>query len=125
VKALGDRTKEYKTAVKKTVAQIGASVAASTRAATLEGIEIRVTTPADKISINEIALALVLDELEISRSTVFDQVPKLNAGRLEQLIASGALTDEQIERFTESKASAQRVSVKKHIGGMTKSDLLK
>lgn len=125
-KAMGDRAKALKARASQAVETIGENHTAQTRKLALDGVEVHVTTPAPKVTINEVALRLLLQKRGLPVSMVFDTVTKevLNETSLEQLIASGEFSDDDIESFTSEKAGSPRLSVKKHVGGLTKADLL-
>ena len=125
-KALGVRAAALKPTVRELVmGEAGTQHTAKTRKAVIGDVEIHVTSKEGRVSVNETALRLLLMELDLPLDTVFDQVPKLNESRLEQLIASGRLTADQIGGITiEGKAPAPSLMIKKHVLGLSKQKLL-
>lgn len=120
-KAVGERAEQLKVVLRTLALESGNG---ATRRLESAGVEIQVVQKAAQMKVNEAALLVLLQRLGMDRAVVFDTVPKLNEARLEQLIASGVLTDEQIRAFTEERSSSPALTVKRHIGGLTVKKLL-
>jgi hypothetical protein len=80
-------------------------------------------TMSEAVSVNDAALLAVLRERGIETEACFDQVWKLNDARLEQLIAGGTLTPDDLERITVKKSST-RLAAKAYPHGLTVKSLL-
>lgn len=124
-KALGERADQLKVVVRTMASEgLGEAASATTRRFESGGVQVDVTQKAAQVKVDEAALMVLLERKAIAVLVCFDMVPRLNEARLEQLIASGILSDEEIRSFTVEKPSTPAVTVKKHVGGLTPKRLL-
>lgn len=126
------RMTEMKARLREMIEQRGHQQAAKTLALeTDSGGEYRLTRSSGSKRIDEPALHAVLQERGMPLSAVFDtvQVPAherltLNQERLEALIQSGRLSQDEVDRFTTIRIPTPRLSVRQAPFGLSRDTIL-
>lgn len=125
-KALGERSSTMKGRVRDLVIASGEEVTESTVELRIGDSVVRVTSPSPSVKVDEAAIrALIRRRQDLDLDAAFDQAWVLSQPKLERLIVSGMLSDEEVESFTVTgPPPTPRVQVKSAALGVTKKQLL-
>lgn len=90
------------------------------------GAKVQVTRKKSGVAVNEVALLALLSKRGLDPETLcFRRALSLDGARLEQAIAGGVFTDDEVRSFTsDTPAPAPSVSVKGYAMGLTSDKLL-
>lgn len=128
-KTLADRAKELRPGVLARIAAEGEVTTEASMKLEAMGGEFH-RTLRTSVSVDEVALAALLrkhgweDSVVFDTTTVTTTTTALNEAKLERLIASGELNDEEVKSIT-IKTTTEALSGKKHVYGLDKKRLLK
>lgn len=122
-KAFDQRLSDLKAQVRK---DVGEGLAPGTsRTAEHGGVTIQVTQKKTSVKVNEVALLAVLSRKGLDPETLcFQKVLALDTARLEQAVAGGVFTDDDVRSFSTETQQTPSVTVKTYAMGITAKKLL-